>query len=132
MAATTTKTTTKTSKVKSVKAKAVKPVTVAKETKVKKTVDKTVLGKIKTNKLTRLLKKGMTVEILSGKYKGQKSQVVRYKKGEGKVWLEKINEQVDYKKNQTGNVKGAGGGKTYKPMPLYVSKVKIVLNKNNK
>jgi len=68
------------------------------------------------------IKKGDTVEVISGKEKGKKAKVLKVLVTENKVLLEGLNIA---KKHQKPSQKGPGGIVEI-PKPLFASKVKIV------
>ncbi len=96
----------------------------------KKTVEKTEKNveksapkaAFKSNKLSKQIKKGDMVMVLSGDDKGKSAKVVSFNKKDNKVILEGIMEQTDYQKNKLANV---SLGKRIKNAPVHISKIKM-------
>jgi large subunit ribosomal protein L24 len=93
------------------------------ETKVEKKVAKTTAKPaFRSNKLSKQIRKGDMVMVVSGDDKGKSAKVVDFNKKDNKVILEGIMEQTDYQKNKLANV---SLGKRIKNAPVHISKIKM-------
>ncbi len=75
------------------------------------------------------VKKGDTVQVLSGKDKGKKGKVLTAIPKEGKVLVEGVNMVTKHTKPRA---QGQTGGIIHQEAPIYASKVMHVCNKCNK
>lgn len=73
-------------------------------------------------KLTKVLKKGISVKIITGKDKGKIGKVLRIYKSENKVLVDGINL---YKKHQKPKKQGQKGEILTIPRPLSISNIAI-------
>ncbi|PIT93173.1 MAG: 50S ribosomal protein L24 [Candidatus Harrisonbacteria bacterium CG10_big_fil_rev_8_21_14_0_10_38_8] len=73
-------------------------------------------------KLTKQLKKGITVKIIAGKDKGKTGKVISIDKEKNKVLVEGVNQ---FKKHQRPSKQGEKGQTITVDRPLNISNVKV-------
>lgn len=74
-------------------------------------------------KLTKSLKPGVTVEVISGKHKGETGKVIKVSREKNRIYVDGINEKVDYQRSIDGSTPSQ---KTLKLMSLHISNVKLI------
>jgi large subunit ribosomal protein L24 len=74
------------------------------------------------NKLTKKLKVGETVKVITGKDKGKSGKVVRILSEKNKVLVDGINM---YKSHEKARKQGAKGQVVEKSMPIHISNVSL-------
>ena len=80
-------------------------------------------------KLSKQLKKGMTVEVLAGKDKGKSGKVVQLDREAERVVIEGVNV---YKKHQRPRRQGQKGEIIEVPRSMHISNVKIAGSSSKK
>lgn len=75
------------------------------------------------------VKKGDTVEIISGKDEGKRGKVIAAFPAKGKIIVEGINMQLHHQKPRGANQQG---GRIKKEGPIFASKAMLVCRKCNK
>jgi len=74
-------------------------------------------------KLSKNIRKGTEVMVRTGKHAGKTGKVTKFDKVKMLVWVEQVNEALDYNRNVLA---GGSGTKAFKSMPMPISKIKLV------
>jgi large subunit ribosomal protein L24 len=79
-------------------------------------------------KLKKEIKPGKKVEIIAGSNKGETGEVVKVDRSKQRVYVEGVNEKLDFTRNP---LQDDDFGPKLKNIGIHISNVKLVENKNN-